>query len=247
MIVNPEKFQSIVCTKDKSLNVGIECKVGNKTIKTESSVKLLGVSIENDLKFNKHVDTICRKSSAQLNALFRIKDLLSDEAKKVLFHSFLMANFNYCPLVWHLTSSTSKHKIEMIHKRALRFLLDDFESSYEELLRMTNRVTMETTRLRLLCTEIFKTVNNVGPVFMKNIFQINDTKRIRRRNYENNLIVFSKHTTSFGTNSISSLGPSVWNTLPSHLKSCSKLIEFKKNIKCWDGIKCHCKICEGSG
>ena len=126
MIVNPDKFQCIICTKDKADNTGLECKIGNKTIKTEASVKLLGIKIDNKLNFEDHVRAVCRKASAQLNALFRIKHILSPESKQVLINSFVMANFNYCPVVWHFTSANASHKIEMIQKRALRFLLTGY-------------------------------------------------------------------------------------------------------------------------
>jgi hypothetical protein len=41
-------------------------------IKTEDEVKLLGVTIDYELKFNSHITNICRKASRQLNVLKRI-------------------------------------------------------------------------------------------------------------------------------------------------------------------------------
>ena len=48
------------------------------------------------------------------------------------------------------------NKIENIQKRALRFLLNDYSSYYETLLKKTNKCTMEVKRLKLLALEIFK-------------------------------------------------------------------------------------------
>ena len=73
-----------------------------------------------------------QKASAQLHALCRLRKFLSFKAKSVLIQSFVFANFNYCPLVWHFSSSKSLSKVEIIHRRALRFLLDDNDSSYED-------------------------------------------------------------------------------------------------------------------
>ena len=44
----------------------------------------------------------------------------------------------------------SINKIENMQKRALRFLLIDYSSDYETLLKKTNKCTMEVKRLRLL-------------------------------------------------------------------------------------------------
>ena len=57
MIANPEKFHSIILTKDRSSNSGLEVKIANKIIKTETSVKLLGITIDNSLNFNSHISS----------------------------------------------------------------------------------------------------------------------------------------------------------------------------------------------
>ena len=49
-------------------------------------------------------------------------------------------------------------------------LTKDYNSDYKELLDVTKNSTMEIRRLRTLALEIFKTVNNLNPDFMKDIF-----------------------------------------------------------------------------
>ena len=58
-------------------------------------------------------------------------------------NSFIYANFNYCPMVWHFSACESIRKIEKIQKRCLRIILDDYHSDYDVLLRKTGKVTME--------------------------------------------------------------------------------------------------------
>ena len=71
----------------------------------------------------------------------------------------------------------------MIQKRALRFIHNDNNSSYESLLNNTRKSLMSVIRLRSLCVEIFKTVNNISPPFMKDIFCENDNGRtVREQN-----------------------------------------------------------------
>ena len=45
-----------------------------------------------------------------------------------------MLNFNYCFLVWNFCSAQSLNKIENLQKRALRFLQNDYDNTYEDLL-----------------------------------------------------------------------------------------------------------------
>ena len=58
----------------------------------------------------------------------------------------------------------SLDKIESLHKRALRFLLNDYENSYEELLEKSGKFNMNLRRIRFLCIEIYKTINSLNPV-----------------------------------------------------------------------------------
>ena len=105
---------------------------------------------------------------------------------------------------------------------------------------------MTVQRLRFLCIEIYKTINDLNPEYMKDIFIRQDTIRQRRKQNENNLKVPRKNTVKFGANSLSSLGPKIWNSLPSHIKNAKNLDTFKTLIKVWDGIKCKCNFCSFS-
>ena len=243
MIANPDKFHSIILSKNRIDTSGLEVKVGNKVIKSEANVKLLGVKIDSELNFNSHVSYSCKNTSAQLNALIRFKNILSFKAKFILIQSFVYANFNYFPLIWHFSSSKSLSKVEQIQKRALRFLHDDTKCSYETLLSKTDKKFMSINRVRTLCIEISKTIKNLNSPFMKDIFQLRQTDRPVRAQNTNNLKVETRKTVAFGTNSISSLGPKIWNNLAYHLKCSESLAVFKQIIKKWDGTKCICDKC----
>ena len=134
MIVNLDKFQVILLDKSRSDNTNIEVEIGNKKLSSTLSVRLLGVHLDDKLNFNEHVNKICKSAGNQLNALIRLKSFLGLKEKEVLVNSFIYSNFNYCALVWTLSHKKSLDKIESLHKRALRFLLNDYVSSYEQLL-----------------------------------------------------------------------------------------------------------------
>ena len=103
---------------------------------------------------------------------------------------------------------------------------------------------MNIHRLKILCTEIYKTLQNLNPVYMKDIFQFRNNDRLARSQNIYNLKVPAVNATRFGTNILSSLGPKIWNNLPSHLKSAESLEDFKTVIKKWNGNECSCSICK---
>ena len=78
---------------------------------------------------------ICPESPNQFNVLIRLKPLLGNVERLILINSFVLANFNFCPLIWMFVNTKPVHKIEVIQKRALSFMINNYESSYEDLLK----------------------------------------------------------------------------------------------------------------
>jgi hypothetical protein len=99
----PEKFQAIALGK-KTHQQKINFKFKNKEISCDDEVKLLGVNLDFMLNFNSQVSNICRKASKQLNVLKIIGKHLNRLSRLTIYYSFVMSNFNYCPLTWHFTN-----------------------------------------------------------------------------------------------------------------------------------------------
>ena len=112
MIVNLEKFQAIILDKQKHGYSNETIKFDNKTVETVSSVRLLGIQLDDKLNFSLHVSNICKSAANQLSALIRLNNFLCFKGKRVLINSYFMTNSNYCPLVWMFSNATSLKKIE---------------------------------------------------------------------------------------------------------------------------------------
>ena len=152
MVVNSDKFQAIILNR-KEAQAAHKLIIDNKEIKTTNSIKLLCINIDDQLGFNEHISILCSKATMQLNALSKLQKYMGKSEKEAIINSFILSNFNYCPLVWHFSSCESIRKIEKIQKRCLRIILNDYESDYETLLRNSNKPTMEIRRLRTLVAE----------------------------------------------------------------------------------------------
>ena len=138
----------------------------------------------------------------------------------------------------------SLNKAENLQKRALRFLHNYYSSSYKELFKKVRKKHRVRFDYRSLCIEIFKTLNDVNPSFIKDIFQLRMTNCTIREKYELNLEISKSYQVRFGTNSLIYLGPKVWNSFPYHLKPSENLTIFKTLTKNLNGTVCICKICK---
>ena len=172
-------------------------------IKSYTKVEPLRISIDTKLTFDHDVSEICRKAAGQLNALKRLSSYLTFNARKVLADAFIFSNFSYCLimiyLVWYFSTAKQLQKIEKIQAGALRFI-HDYESSYDDLRIKSETVTMEVKRMRSLCIEIYKTLNDLNQQYMNKIFALNISLYSSRRPY--NLRVPRINKYNFGLRSI---------------------------------------------
>lgn len=242
LAANPEKFQMLVLgnsVSDKSYTLS----VSEVTIKSTDSVKLLGITIDNKLSFKSHINTLCAKVSRNIRRLRRISKYLNENQLKLVLQSFIMSNFNYAPIIWMFCRKSSANQIENIHKRALRAVYNDYNSSYEQLLSKRGHVKIHEIHLRHLLCEIYKTTNGLNPSFMKNVFTgKNVTYSMRSCNL---LTIHPARTTTFGTQSFMFRGSYLWNLLPDSLKDSRSITHFKCAIKGYNlSNLCGCVLCK---
>ena len=98
MKVNPTKHQAMIPGNCKSK---IQIMLDGTGVSVTNHMVLLGMTIDNKLKFDMHVAGVCRKVGRQINILNRLKNILPLKTKEALYHSFVLPYFNYCSQVWH--------------------------------------------------------------------------------------------------------------------------------------------------
>ncbi len=59
--------------------------------------------------------------------------------------------------------------MEKVQKRALRFVYNDFTSTYEECLAKGNHSTSYITRLRYMATEFYKCMYSLNPTYLQDM------------------------------------------------------------------------------
>ena len=110
MQANPDKFQVIAVGKRTFVKNPSE-QIQQNILSCEETVKLLGIDIDYQLKFDAHISNLCRNASQQLNVLKRIGSFLNRLNKLTIFHTFILSNFNFCPLAWHFCTGKNSKKL----------------------------------------------------------------------------------------------------------------------------------------
>ena len=148
---NEDKCHVILSSQDN-----VHVNIGTAQIENSKCQKLLGINIDSKLTFEDHINRICKKASAKLNALSRISYYMDPLKRKLLVNVFFTSQFNYCPLIWMFHCRKLNNKINGLHERCLRLICSGRISSHEELLDKDNSVPIRQKNLQKLPIEMFK-------------------------------------------------------------------------------------------
>ena len=95
-----------------------------------------------------------------------------------------------------------------------------------------------------LCIEIYKTLSNINPEYIQELFERNSSCYATRK--PNDLKVPGINQTTFGSRSIKFEVARLWNHLPEKIKSADNLNIFKNLIRSWMGPSSGCNYCQFS-
>ena len=239
MKVNADKFQAIIFETRNVTNVCF--KIDGQDIEAQDEVKLLGITFDKQLKFDTHVGNICRKAGRQLSVLKRLSNVLDKEGKLLVYNTFIFSNFNYCAIVWHCSTMLSAKKLEKIQERALRYVFNDHETSYEQLLLMSDKSLLYVNRLRSMLQFVYKILHHNVPLYLNNMFSQDVV--IHNTRCHMKVIQPTFNTMLHGYNSICYQGSKLWNAIPNNIKQCQSYKSFKYELSKWNGMKCECMNC----
>ena len=164
----------------------------------------------------------------QLNSIKRLKRHFDIDTKRHLTKTFVLSQFNYCPLVWHFCGDGSIHKMEKIQERALRFVFNDYMSEYKYLLQKNGESTLYLKRVRVMAQEVYKAINNQSPKYTKELLSERNNIYSNRRPLD--LYIPRVNQQKFGYRSYTFEAPSVWNSLPLEIRKAENFHHFKKLI-----------------
>ena len=181
-------------------NNNLTANIDENVTESEGNQVLLGITVDSRLSFNKHINNLCKKVSAKLNALARIAGYVDFPKRRLIMKAFVTSQFGYCPLIWMFHSRALNNKINFIHERTLRITYNDRTSTFEELLNKDNSVSIHQRNLQVLVTELYKVKSNMAPEILNEIFQNRKSSYNLRTN--SSFAIRPVHSVYHGTESL---------------------------------------------
>ena len=164
MSLNPSKCCIMNVTFSKNPPVPPEIFIDDHRLQCVDNVKLLGTLIQSDLKWDSNVNDILRRANGKLHMLRLLKrHFLPCQDLITVYRSYIRPICEYgCP-VWHggLTVKQSS-SLESVQKRALRIILGNQFSSYDDALNICNLTSLSERRENLCLSFMKKTLSKTN-------------------------------------------------------------------------------------
>ena len=196
-----------------------------------SSIKFLGVTVDNKLSWKSHVENICKKISRNVGVIYRLKSCLPIKTLLMLYSSLILPYMNYALLSWGNARENVLDDLNILQKRAIRTICN------ESRLAKTDPLFLENKLLKLddlyafqLGQFMFNYNNNLLPSAFKDLF-------VQNRSFHN---YPTRHSRDFHLPLLRTVsaqrtffyeGPKFWNSLSDDIKYSPTLNVFKKKLK----------------
>ena len=129
----------IFTSKNKYVN-DLDLKISDTQIERVYSTKFLGVHIDSQLSWKKHIEYTCSKLSKCTGILLKARKKLPKSALISLYYSFAYPYFIYCNHVWGNTYPSNLEKVVLIQKKLVRIITCSPYRAHTEPLLLANRL-----------------------------------------------------------------------------------------------------------
>ena len=180
-------------------------------------VNFLGIMLDNQLKFNSHILTICNKISKSSGILNRLKSFVPTKIMIQLYYSMIYPYITYCNLIWGGACHNHLSTLITLQKKIIRIITNEsYLAHTKPLFYNTGILNIENVHSYVLAIYMFKKRNLFNDCFHHNY---------STRNKQNLVPKFQRLIVT--QQSVNFSGVRVWNDLPAELKNCHSLAKFK--------------------
>ena len=196
-------------------------------VKQVASTKSLGITIDDKLSWNCHIEKLTKKIASGIGAMKRVRHLVPPATLRLIYQALIQPHFDYCSTVWGTCGVTLQDKLQKLQNRAARVLtFSNYDVNAGQLLEILGWKNLDRQRNIQKATMVFKCLHGLAPDYLASKFSERNTS-YNLRDSENKLNVRLPRTNYF-KNSFSYSGATLWNRLDA--RCAESLRSFKREI-----------------
>ena len=147
MNINIDKTKVLSLSRAKNVHPPTYTIAGN-TLKTVDKLSILGVTINNKLTWENHVNRLCSKANADTRFINRVLAGTPSRTRELVFNSLIRSKLEYCSSVWDPPAQNLIGELEMVQRRGARMVFNNFRrhTCVTEMMNNLNWQTLQTRR-----------------------------------------------------------------------------------------------------
>ena len=210
---------------------GISVEVPENTLELVSEYKYLGVVLDPQLNFSRHVEYLKRKTLGKIGLLGRIRNFVDHETSLMLFKTLILPLFDYCDVVYNCLSQKDQHTLQKLQNCALRNTVQCRKLTPTDEVHEICSMEYLITRCNMhVSNEMYKIDKGLSPLNVQSMFTKTMAVSERyTRSTANDMYYVPKCKLETGKRNFRYRGAKNWNYLPLALKQSPSLSVFKKN------------------
>jgi hypothetical protein len=204
-----------------------------------SDVIDLGITLDQNLSFSLHINSVVKSAHARANLILRCFASRDVDCLSRAFVTYVRPLLEYCSPIWSPSSITAINQIEAVQRRFSKRLSDLGQSSYFTRLAVLGWCTLETRRIHADLVLCYKIVHNLVSIKQTSIFSVINSA-ISTIGHKFKLAV-QQSNCNLRHNFFSVRIIPIWNDLPGPVVEAGSVSSFKYLIRGCDFSK-YCKV-----
>ena len=201
-------------------------------IRRTTHIKFLGVTIEENLSWNLHINEICNKLKRLFHIFYNIRDYLSKENIKTIYYTLIYSRIKYGITLFSQAGSSKLKKIQTLQNQLLKVLLKkEYRYSTNELHKSLDILKVNDIAEQEIATFVHKYFLNKLPPVFNDYFKTLAQQHQRNTRNGHYLLSILSHKTDIPSSSMRISGAKVWNNLNINLKNIPTVKNFRNEFK----------------
>ena len=216
-------------------NPNYEYRLMGNTLEKVHEEKDLGVTIDEKLKFEKHISEKVKKANSMAAVVRRTFRNLDDKTFTPLYKSLVRTHLEYASSVWSPHQAKYVETLESVQRRATKQIPGYGNLPYEERLKKLKLPTLKYRRHRGDMIEMYKLVSGIYDTTTANFLKLRKDYTIRESGRGHTWMLFTQRPRlDIRKHSFTLRAVSVWNSLPDDIVCAKSINSFKNRLdKFW--------------
>ena len=187
---------------------------------------------DSSLEFRSHISSICRTSFFQIRQIRQIRSSLDENSAIILAIALVQSKLDYCNSILSGLPSVSIVRLQRVQNSLARVVCrsSKMQTHSNSLLKYLHWLPISQRIKYKIALLTFKALHFKKPSYLTDLLKpYQPTRNLRSSGA--NLLVIPDIRSEMGRRAFSFAAPSVWNSLPEALRSCSNVASFCRMLK----------------